>query len=98
MENVLIIYRLTKNNESPELKDIRKKLIETQENLELAIDRSQRAEEDATEKSEQVFIYFMYKYYLPSIIKLVNTLLHELRMLPSHLYNVYLYNVKKSLL
>lgn len=50
-----IIYRLMKNSESPELKNLRKKLSETQEQLELALEKSQRAEEDATEKSEQVY-------------------------------------------
>lgn len=48
------IYRLNKNKESPELKDLRKKLYETQEQLELSLEKSQKAEEDATEKAEQV--------------------------------------------
>lgn len=50
------IYRLNKNKESPELKDLRKKLSETQEQLELCLEKSQKAEEDATEKAEQVIL------------------------------------------
>ncbi|KAL4149414.1 hypothetical protein QTP88_003367 [Uroleucon formosanum] len=45
---------LNKNKESPELKDLRKKLYETQEQLELSLEKSQKAEEDATEKAEQI--------------------------------------------
>ncbi|XP_060838928.1 centrosomal protein of 290 kDa-like isoform X2 [Rhopalosiphum padi] len=45
---------LIKNKESPELKDLRKKLSETQEQLELGLDKCQKAEEDATEKAEQI--------------------------------------------
>ncbi|CAI6368037.1 unnamed protein product [Macrosiphum euphorbiae] len=45
---------LNKNKESPELKDLRKKLSETQEQLELGLEKSQKAEEDATEKAEQI--------------------------------------------
>jgi len=48
------IYRLIKNKESPELQDLRKKLSETQEQLELSLEKSQKAEEDATEKAKQV--------------------------------------------
>jgi len=33
---------------------LRKKLSETQEQLELCLEKSQKAEEDATEKAEQV--------------------------------------------
>lgn len=46
-----------KNNESPELKDLRKKLSEARDQLELAIDKGQRADEDATEKAEQVMLH-----------------------------------------
>ncbi|XP_060881211.1 centrosomal protein of 290 kDa-like isoform X2 [Metopolophium dirhodum] len=45
---------LNKNKESPELKELRKKLSETQEQLELSLEKSQKAEEDATEKAEQI--------------------------------------------
>ncbi|XP_027846641.2 centrosomal protein of 290 kDa [Aphis gossypii] len=45
---------LIKNKESPELEDLRKKLSETQEQLELGLDKCQKAEEDATEKAEQI--------------------------------------------
>ncbi|XP_022173371.1 centrosomal protein of 290 kDa-like isoform X2 [Myzus persicae] len=45
---------LIKNKESPELKDLRTKLSETQEQLELSLEKSQKAEEDATEKAEQI--------------------------------------------
>lgn len=55
---MIIINSLNKNNESPELKQLRRKLSETQEQLELALDKSQRAEEDATDKAEQV-IYIL---------------------------------------
>lgn len=54
------------------MKDIRKKLIETQEKLELAIDKSRRAEEDATEKSEQVLIYFIICIYIYGMIYCIN--------------------------
>lgn len=51
--------RLIKNNESPELQDLRKKLTDNQNQLEIALEKSKRAEEDATEKAEQViFIHF----------------------------------------
>jgi len=53
------IYRLIKNKESPELEDLRKKLSETQEQLELGLDKCQKAEEDATEKAEQVTFYIL---------------------------------------
>lgn len=49
-----IIFRLIKNNESPELEDLRKKIFELQEQLKSSLDKSQRAEEEATEKSERV--------------------------------------------
>ncbi|XP_025411308.1 myosin-8-like isoform X3 [Sipha flava] len=45
---------LIKNKESPELKQLRNKLFETQEQLELGLEKIQRAEEDATEKSKQI--------------------------------------------
>jgi len=62
------IYRLNKNKESPELKDLRKKLSETQEQLELGLEKSQKAEEDATEKAEQVTLKFnIYLIYLDLI-------------------------------
>jgi len=48
------IFRLVKNSESPELKDLRKSLSETQKQLQLTVDKCKQAEEDATEKSEQV--------------------------------------------
>lgn len=53
-----------KNNESPELQDLRKKLSDVQDQLDIALKKSQIADEDATEKAEQViFIHLQVNSY-----------------------------------
>lgn len=72
------MYRLIKDKESPELNDLRTKLSETQKQLELSIDKCQKAEEDATEKAEQVKfnkIYIFLSQLLGSYILLLYSIL-----------------------
>jgi len=49
---------------------LRKKLSETQEQLELGLEKSQKAEEDATEKAEQVTLNII-KIPIPTVNSLL---------------------------